>query len=280
MISGAATGCTNRPETVFERLAEARRLAADLLVQFVKASDAANRAVMAETDEASVEFAKEAGQATQATQRDAVALAQVLQALSYATEIDLLKEFTSRFAEYLALDRTILELAVDNTNLKAQRLSFGPAQEAADTFRDSLKAVPPLAQAGDSWHVEALISTAVANLREIQVLQAPHIAEADEAEMTSVEKGMASSEAAARNALQTLASLVQPAARPQLAAATDALNRFMDLNAQIVALSRRNTNVRSLALSLGQKRMLEAACEDSLHALRDALAKRGFVGTR
>ena len=54
----------------------------------------------------------------------------------------------------------------------------------------------------------------------------------------------------------------------------------MGVNAQIVALSRRNTNVRSLALSLGQKRTLTAACEDSLRALEDALAKRGFTATR
>jgi hypothetical protein len=45
-------------------------------------------------------------------------------------------------------------------------------------------------------------------------------------------------------------------------------------------LSRRNTNVRSLALSLGQKRMRTAACEDSLRELQDALAKRGFSATR
>ena len=54
----------------------------------------------------------------------------------------------------------------------------------------------------------------------------------------------------------------------------------MELNAQIIALSRRNTNVRSLALSLDQKRTIIAGCEESLHALRDALARRGYVGVR
>ena len=39
----------------------AQKLSADLLVQFTKAADAANRAVMADTDEASVAFAGEAG---------------------------------------------------------------------------------------------------------------------------------------------------------------------------------------------------------------------------
>ena len=36
----------------------------------------------------------------------------------------------------------------------------------------------------------------------------------------------------------------------------------------------------ALALSLDQKRTLTVTCEDSLRALRDALAKRGSIPTR
>jgi hypothetical protein len=270
----------NAPETALQRLVEANRLAADLLVQFTKAGDAANRAVMADTDETSVAFAREAEQATQTVQRDTAALGPILMGLGYSNETRLLEEFGGRFAEYRALDQSILALAVENTNLKAQRLSFGPAQEAADAFRDSLEAVAASDPAKDTWRVKALAATAVANVLEIQVLQAPHIAESDEAAMTRIEKRMATSEAAARSALEMLARLVPPVSRPQLAAATAVLERFAGLNSQIIALSRRNTNVRSLALSLGKKRMLTAACEDSLRALQDALAKRGFPATR
>jgi hypothetical protein len=279
MLASAASGCMN-VNAVLEQLSEARRLAADLHLQFTKVGDAANRAVMADTDAASVAFAREAEQGTQAVQKDADALGPILQGLNYSDEIRLLKEFSSRFAEYRALDRRILDLAVENTNLKAQRLSYGPAQEAADAFRDSLEAVASSAQPRDSWHVKALVATAVRTVREIQVLQAPHIADADEAVMARMETRMATSEAAARTALKTLATLVEPASRPQLVAATAALDRFMDLNGQIITLSRRNTNVRSLALSLDQKRTLTAACEDSLRAFQDALAKHGYSGIR
>lgn len=235
---------------------------------------------MADTDENSVAFAREAGQATEAVQRDIDALGPILQGLSYSNETRLLKEFVSRFANYRALDRRILDLAVENTNLKAQRLSFGPAQEAADAFRDALEAAVPSVPANETWHAEALVATAVARVREIQVLQAPHIADADEAVMTHMEQRMATSEAAARNTFETLTRLVQPASRPRLAAAAAALDRFMNVNAQIIALSRRNTNVRSLALSLDEKRTITVSCEDSLRALQDALAKRGYSGTR
>jgi predicted signal transduction protein with EAL and GGDEF domain len=280
LLVSAGIGCGVDVNVLLERVTETRRLSADLLVQFTKAADAANRAVMADTDEASVAFAREAEQATGAVEKDVDALGPILQGLGYTNEARLLTEFATRFAKYREMDRRILDLAVENTNLKAQRLAFGPAQEAADAFRDSLKALEASVSASDRWRVEALVATAVLTVREIQVLQAPHIADADEAVMTRMEKEMATSEASARTALTTLAPLVAPASRPRLAAATASLDRFMGLNAQIIALSRRNTNVRSLALSLDQKRTLIAACEESLHALQDALAKRGVRGTR
>ena len=86
--------------------------------------------------------------------------------------------------KYRELDRHILDLAVENTNLKAQRLSFGPAQDAATSFRDALEAVVPAGGASDTWRVKALVATAVASVREIQVLQAPHIADRRRRAMT------------------------------------------------------------------------------------------------
>jgi hypothetical protein len=280
LLLGAASGCGEDVNVVLERLSEARQVTADLQVQFTRAADAANRAVMADTDEASVAFAKEAGQATVSIQKDIDTLNPLLSALGYSDEAGLLKEFSARFAEYQALDRRILDLAVENTNLKAQRLAFGPAQEAANAFRDALKAVRASATDKDSWHVDALVARAVTTVREIQVLQAPHIADADEAVMTRMETEMATSEKEARRSLDALRAVAPAASKPQLDAAAAALTRFMDLNAQIIALSRRNTNVRSLALSLDQKRTITVSCEERLRALQSALARRGYSGMR
>ena len=280
VLLAVASGCGEDVNVVLERLSDARQITADLLVQFTKAADAANRAVMADTDEASVAFAKEAGQATASIQKDIDALNPLLLTLGYSDEGRLLKEFSDRFAEYQALDRRILDLAVENTNLKAQRLAFGPAQEAANAFRDALKALGASVPDKDRWHVEALVARAVTTVREIQVLQAPHIADADEAVMTRMETEMATSEMEARRSLDALRAVAPPASKPHLDAAAAALARFMDLNAQIIALSRRNTNVRSLALSLDQKRTIAVSCEERLHALQAALARRGHTGMR
>jgi hypothetical protein len=274
IATGVTGGCGGR--AALERLTQARALTAELTVQFTRAGDAANKAVMADTDEASIGFARDAEQAKQAVRTSADGLQAILQELGYAEEGRLLQEFVGRFAEYSEMDRRILDLAVQNTNLKAQRLSFGPALEAADAFRDAIGKVA----ARDGGQIKAPAATAIAAVREIQALQAPHIAEPDDAAMTRMEARIAAAEAAARSALQTLTPLVSAASRPGLAAAAAALDRFMALHAEITALSRRNTNVHSLALSLNEKGKLTRACEDSLRALRTALDGRGFSGTR
>jgi hypothetical protein len=277
--TAAVAACNSSPNVALQDQLEASQLASDLQVQFAKGADASNRAVMADTDETSVAFAKEAEQSTQAIEKDSAALRPLLTRLQYSSELGFLDEFDKRFADYRALDRRVLELAVENTNLKAQSLSFGPVQDTADAFRSALDMVTA-AKESETWRVRAIAASAVAAVREIQALQAPHIAEADDASMKGIEGRMKSAEGVARNALKTLASLASSDSRAHLAAASTALDRFVELNGQVIALSRRNTNVRSLALSLGQKRMLTAGCEDSLRALRDALSKRGFSATR
>jgi hypothetical protein len=271
----AAGGCGD-VNAALEQLSAARRLAADLTVQFTKSVDAANRAVMADTDDQSVAFAREAAQGTQAVQTDVNTLKPMLAGSHYTNEARLLQEFEERFAKYHELDRTILDLAVENTNLKAQRLSFGAAQAEVDAFQKSLDALAA-SNPGDALQVEALVAKALASVREIQVLQAPHIAEAGDETMARIEQRMKTEDTAGREALAKLAHLVGPASRPRLAAAAAALDRFAGVNTQILALSHRNTNVRSLALSLDQKRPLTTACEETLQALQDALAKRGVT---
>jgi hypothetical protein len=275
-----SASCNGAPSAVFTELAEARRLTADLRVQFNKASDASDRAVMADTDPASIEFAHEASQATAAVQKDVAELGPHVHDLGHPNAIDALDAFQKHLKEYLTLDGSILELAVENTNLKAQRLSFGPAREAADSFRDALQTVANDAQPKDRCRVDALVSKAVLSVRDIQVLQAPHIAEADDAAMTRIEGQMLALEAAARDALKGLAAFIDEKGRPDLSFALVSLDRFKEVASQIVTLSRRNSNVRSLALSLREKPALTAACDDSLRALEDALAKEGFTATR
>ena len=243
-----------------------------------KASGASDRAVMADTDEQSIVFAREARTALQVVQHDIVALTPRLQRLQVNDAP--MREFTSRFEQYRTVDQDILELAIENTNLKAQRLSFGPVREVADSLRDDLQKIAGGAARKDRCDVEALVAQAIQSVREIQVIQAPHIAEADEGVMTRMEAEMAKLEATAAGALKSLAERVGPDARPTLTAATATFTHFNALSRELVALSRRNSNVRSLALSLRRKPALIAGCDAALAALQEALAKERFTATR
>jgi hypothetical protein len=274
----AVAGCGD-VNTALQRLSDARHLAAELQVQFTKAADASNRAVMASSDDIATAAAREAERAKAAVQQNVDDLQALLAELDYTEETALLQTFVSRFGQYRELDGQILELVVGQTNLKAQRLAFGPVSEAADAMAAALAALAPAA-AGNAWQVKALAATTVASVREIQAIQAPHIADAEDAAMDEKERRMAAAAATARSSLDALGPLVAAASRLRLASARAAFDQFLALNGELVTLSRRNTNVRSLALSLDEKQGLIAPCEESLRGLREALAERGYPAGR
>jgi hypothetical protein len=279
LATATVSGCAGELRTVIEQLMEARRLTAEALLQFAKASEAGNLAVMADSDEASAVATRDVEAATNAVERDATALSGLLTRLGYSEEMAILEEFRKRFVEFRDLDRVILELAALDTNLKAQRLSFGQAQEAADAIRGALARVSA-GSPGDKWQARALSAEVMASIREIQALQAPHIAEHDDTAMTRIEGRMTAAETSARQSLIALSKVAGPESGAGIGAATAALDRFVGVHAEVLTLSRRNSNVRALALSLGRKRTLAAACEERLRALQEALARRDIGPSR
>jgi hypothetical protein len=276
LLLSAGLGCRGRTDPALIQLLDARRLVGEMRIQFAKASDASGRAVMADTDADSVTFAQEARTAAGVVDADIPRLSQRLS----GDDTGLLAAFRERFARYRALDQQILDLAVENTNLKAQRLSFGPVRAAADQLAAALDAAVAALPAGDRCHAGDLAARAKLAVREIQVLQAPHIAESRDAEMTRMEKEMAARQDAARASLASLDGMARGPAKAPLSQARAAMDRFEQTSRQLIALSRANSNVRSLELALRQQPALASACDESLTALQDALAKEGFSGTR
>jgi len=280
LVTAAATlSCSSNPTLVLTDQVEARRLGSDIRVQFTMAADAANRAVMADTDETSKAAAEEAVKSREQVERDVNALDPLLKRLGYTSDLQSLDEFKKQFAEYKKLSDETLSLAVENTNLKAQRLSFTTAQAAVDDFRKALDTLPPMARPADRPRVQALAAQAAADALTIQVIQARHIAESDDQAMAKMEDQMALADRDARRALADLQPLV-PKGAAALTDANTALNQLKSVNDQIVQLSRRNTNVRSLALALGQLHALRAKCEAALQALSDSLSRHDFKATK
>jgi hypothetical protein len=96
--------------------------------------------------------------------------------------------------------------------------------------------------------------------------------------MDLLEATMAKEEAKVAQALDGLARLPKLKGDADLAAAAASYGRFKELKVRILALSRENTNVRSLALSLNQKRKALAVCTDALEALRQAILEEPIAG--
>jgi len=278
LVAIAMAACN--ASAVLTQQVEARRLTSELQVQFSKAADASNRAVMTDADEDTTSAVREAEQATKDVQRVVDQLRQVLTSMGYAEELTLLDAFVARFGEYRKMDAEILPLAVENSNAKAQRLSFGPAADALNEFRTALDGVVKMAPPSAASRLELLVARALADVFEIQALHAPHISEAEDQAMTRMEQRMSVLEQDARKEVEQIGPLLAATARPQLKAAVIALDRFGEIHREIITLSRRNSDVRSLALSLGRKRMIVAQCDEQLTALQAALARHTVGGSR
>jgi hypothetical protein len=278
IVAAAGTACRGSTPTL-TRLIEARRQAAELHVAFTRASEASGRAVMASSDEASAAAAGEARRARQDAERNLGALRPILESSNYRADLGHLSQFSGGFDEYRRLDDEILALAVENSNVKAQRLAFDPARRSAEAFKSALDAALR-SDIKDRCRAETLAAQGYGAVLEIEVLQPPHIADAEDVVMTRLEGQMRAAEGVARKTLEELKATIGAAAAPHLAVAAAALDGFIARNREIVALSRRNSNVRSLALSLGRKRTVTAQCEDQLQALEQALAEHRFSATR
>ena len=155
----------------------------------------------------------------------------MVESLGFRDDLKHLEEFNASFDEYRRLDDEILSLAIESTNLKAQRLSFGAARDAAAAFWTAISASVQANPSKDPCKVDAIAARAHTAVLEILVLQAPHIAEPEDGVMTRLENEMDASASAAKKALDELRAAL--GASPQLAAAGDALTRFLSVHSEI-----------------------------------------------
>ena len=90
---------------------------------------------------------------------------------------------------------------------------------------------------------------------------------------------MKAEENEASKSLDELAGIVGEGNRDALLQAKAAFSEFREVTAKVIELSRQNSNVKSLELSLGRKRKLAAQCDEILGALQEAVQNRTFRAT-
>ncbi len=243
------------------------------------ASEAEKSAVLAVTDADSQTFADEARAASKVVEEARRELAGSLERSGDGRGREELAQFSRAFADFQRVDDDVLSLAVQNTNLKAYALAYGPAAEALKAMTDALLRVATTNADAESSPPATLsaLGAAVAALR-VQAMLPPHIAEESDEKMDQMEAAMTHEEEEAQRDLDALLARPDLGGNAELRVATSSWARFRELKVQILALSRENTNVRSLTMSLDRKRKVMLMCQRALAALRDAIDEQPTRG--
>ena len=269
-------------ETLFQKTVKKTQLVNTMRINLLASAEAEKSSVMADTDEASRVFAEQSVRASEAVEEARREIERLLEGENAGREMELFHQFSSCWKKLEEIDQEILPLSVQNTNLKALRLSFVPAAEAIKGMEAALvQLMDSSASSPGALGITRLASGALTDALNIYALQAPHIAETTDTRMDEMEAIMKNLDTQVTDALGSLQPLVDEQAKPFLDKAWTSYKDFRRINAEIVDLSRRNSNIRSFAISLGRKRKVMAQCQDLLAALQEAFQKNtAFEATR
>ena len=254
---------------------------ARMRIDLLKSVEAEKMAVMADTDESSQDYAAESRKAAGALERDRLELGLLIKKDTTDREVNLFQEFERCWTEFRKIDQVLLDFAVKNTNIKAANLSFVQGGKAVKDFEEALyPLISNQSSAKEDPQITQLVSKAMVAGIEIHYLHAPHIAAANDEQMDKIEKDIKLNEAIISKALNRLTPLIPEKRQGSLQKARTAYNELSKVTAQVIELSRQNTNIKSFELSLGRKRKITAQCDEILKSLEDAVRSRSFKATR
>jgi hypothetical protein len=260
----------------FETQFKKAELLSEMKIHLLEAVEAEKNAVLAITDEASEDFAAQARQATGQVEDSRKEIESIMLREKLPQETGMINEFNVCWGQYRKLDETILGLAVQNTNLKAQKISATQCAQEMERFEESLNRLIRQNMPRDRCNQAAMLSyEALTASLKIFALHKPHIEEPEDRVMDQIEQRIKSYDESARKALEALHRLANLRGDEDLKTAETAYARFMDLTREVLKLSRMNTNIKSAELSLGKKRLIAAQCQEILASLQQTVHARG-----
>ncbi len=256
-------------------------LLSTMRIHLLQAIEAEKNAVLALSDEESKAYADHARQASAGVENSRQEMDAIIRQGHGAGERAIMQEFNACWLQFRKLDETILTLAIQNTNLKAQHLSATQGAEEIKKFEEYLNGLTqPRVQANRCDQVVTLANEALVASLKILARHKPHIEAASDTEMDTIERGIEADAAAAQKALTALTTIPDLGGNELLPKAVAAYERFMALTTEVLRLSRLNTNIKSAALSLGKKRLLSAQCQEALATLQQSVHDQQFKATR
>lgn len=264
-------------ETEFTKI----NLISAMRVHLLEAIEAEKNAVLAITDEASEAFAAQARQASADVEVSRKEIESMIHQEKRPRETEMINEFNACWLQFRQMDDTILNLAIQNSNIKAQQLSSTQVAQEIHRFEESLNRLM-LQNTSEKQRNETLTlsyETLIASLK-IFALQKTHIEVLDDLEMDKIEQKIKSYDESARKALGALRTIDGLGDNEDLKNAEGAYEQFMNLTAEVLKLSRMNTNLKSAELSLGKNRLISSQCQDDLATLQETVQTVQFKSTK
>lgn len=246
------------------------------------ASEAQNGAVMSTGEHDSQSFAAQAHTATAAWEGAWAELLELQRTRADLHEDKFTERVAQAFREFRQVDEQLLDVAVQNSNRRAYDLAFGPATKTLQAMDEALARVvadQAKSTAEDRIQMLQAANEARIGVLRIQTLLLPHIAEASDQKMDELEARMSKEETLVGEKLATLRATLPPADPDHVVEAATSFTEFTELKTRILKLSRENTDVRSVALALNEKRKAMLACEDALAALEETIRAEPLKST-
>ncbi len=251
-------------------------LLSTMRIHLLEAIEAEKNAVLAITDEASEGFATQARQAANGVENSRKEIESIIDQEKLPRETEMINEFNSCWSQYRKLDESILDLATQNTNLKAQKISAMQGAQEMERFEESLNRLIHRNTNVNQCNKAVMLSyEALTAGLNVFALHKPHIEEADDQKMDKIEQSIKSYDESARKALGALRSIAIPGDNEDLKNAETSYERFMNLTGEVLKLSRMNTNIKSAELSLGKKRLISSQCQEILASLQKTVQAQG-----
>lgn len=243
-------------------------LVREMRINLARASDREKLACMASSDEVSRNYADQSRSASEAVEHDRRKLAALLGREGDQRNLALAKEFERAWAALRKDDSELLELAGQNTNMKAAELAGTICRELHQKFHENLaRLAARSAPATRRAEVEKLGALAENALLRIALLQLHHIDAPTAAEKQPIEAGMKREAQKTEALLKSLASAGGRKNAAIVKETSGVFDQFMQVNEEIVRLSDINTNHSAVERSLGKRRLADAECDRLLREL-------------
>jgi len=245
------------------------KMNADLLTAIRAEKDA----LLASTKESALEYTEQESKAMSAVEKGRLEFSSLTKTERSGPLAKLRDEFDKSWVQYCQIDKEESDMILQKSNTQAYVISFTEAFTAFSTLENALKEVMQKnKEAQEKDQISGLCFQIVAESAKILALEAPHISEISDERMDAIEGKMKISSQAVGEALGKIRKLVRGNEVAAVDTVAHSFEAFESVNAKVLKLSRINSDMKALTLSMERKQIIAAECLALLDSLREVTA--------